>query len=105
VSVDHGDIQGIGRGDAPDLSPDGMHIAFNGQYGDIYVMDIRGKNKIQIAPSDSFSPHWSPDGTFIAFQKFINGKQTIWVVSKDGGWEKELVENEGWNNNEISWSK
>ena len=112
VSIDTGEIQRIGEGYAADLSPDGTQIVFSGNEMGINVMDMDGQNVNQIISPISLSPHWYPDGKFIAYTSHnANGEPTIWMVSKDGSLKKELVKfasdlfEHSWPNFEISWSK
>jgi len=58
---------------APDVSPDGSHIAFHAywksMYPQIYVMTSEGSNIEQITAGilGASTPKWSPDGSMLAF--------------------------------------
>jgi Tol biopolymer transport system component len=76
---------------APDLSPDGMQIAFSSNRNgslDIFVMDADGGDPRKIIDSglDDYSPDWSPDGSQIAFfaADWPSIRQDIFTVNADG---------------------
>lgn len=105
-------------------SPDGKWLAFSGAEsteddGDIYIMEINGKNKIKIAstPNNDLSPIWSPDGKNIAFisgpnygSKILDveyvktkGNSDIYIVNIDSKKQIRLTDNPT-NDLGISWS-
>jgi len=78
------------EGASPAWSPLGDKIAYasniNGNW-DIWIMDSKGGNQIQLtsSPSDEIEPTWSPDGKSIAFASNQSGNWDIWVIGVEGG--------------------
>lgn len=76
------------RGIAPgDWSPDGTALAV-ARFGDIYVLDPSGKtrSRLTFTRGQSHDPAFSPDGKWVAYERFDVGPYAqIWVVSVDGG--------------------
>ena len=76
-------------------SPDGQHLAFtstrSGRW-EVFVIDLATRAVTQLTGGDentaSASPDWSPDGTRIAFERFIRRPgivpKTIYVMAADG---------------------
>lgn len=61
--------------------------------GDIWVSDQNGQNvkRITSTPAVESNPHFSPDGSMIAFSSNRAGTTAVYVVSKDGGMPKRLT--------------
>lgn len=61
---------GPGSGPAVTWSPDGRHLAFSTNEGDLYVVGVDGSDLRLIGDRHQrrFEPAWSPDGTLIAFR-------------------------------------
>lgn len=76
----------------PSLSPDGALLAF-GYAGDIWVVPTIGGNalRLTIHPAYEHSPHFSPDGRWIAFSGGRSGDDDIFVVAADGGTPRQLT--------------
>jgi Tol biopolymer transport system component len=106
---------------APDWSPDGSQLVFNGDVGgeeifvgyqsDIFVMDADGTNRVNITNSEyeEHSPAWSPDGETIIFTavRFVEGAHNNWdivAVNNDGSGEINLTESPGRQDEQPSWS-
>lgn len=65
---------------SPDWSPDGKRIVF-GADRDIFVMDVRGANRINLTQSPRalhLTPNWSPDGRKIAYS--TSPKPGLWFA-------------------------
>jgi TolB protein len=82
----------------PRVSPDGQKIAFvdfrGGANQDIWVMDMDGKNLIQLTADRAvdWGPSWFPDSDQIAFQSNRQNKDRIWSVSIGSKREKLLFD-------------
>jgi Tol biopolymer transport system component len=69
----------------PSWSPDELSLAFGGapwaetdHTGGIFILDLKTNQVSKIANSERlFSPHWSPDGRYIAVQRPDNLKQLL----------------------------
>ncbi|MBS0361034.1 MAG: S9 family peptidase [Proteobacteria bacterium] len=93
--------------DGFDISPDGRTVAFAAQRdpdlisahtSELYTVALADSavKKIVEAPGPNVDPHWSPDGTQIAFRAspgakyFFYANQKVAVVGRDGGPVKVL---------------
>jgi Tol biopolymer transport system component len=96
------------------VSPDGMKIVFRGSTStpafawdmsstpkslnsEIFVMDIDGKNVVNISNSASFDgwPYWSPDSRKVVFASNRSGKPNsgqLYVCSADGSELQQLTD-------------
>ena len=73
---------------APELSPDGSRIVFQGEHGgvpQIYVMDGDGSNVQRLTNLDlgAVQPTWSPDGRRIAFAG-ADSNADVFTMDADG---------------------
>ncbi len=93
----------------PSWSPDGTSLAFGAlpyfepdNVGGVFILDLN-TNQISKLPGSEqlFSPHWSPDGRYIAAQTNDSMKQLLWDV-KGQKWQ---VLTSGFNIGYPSWSR
>jgi Tol biopolymer transport system component len=71
----------------PVWSPDGKAIAIaNGSALEVVAAD-GSETPPQVVfnqPGDNVDPSWSHDGTTIAFERFADGRWSVWLVAPDG---------------------
>lgn len=94
-------------------SPDGQTILFCACDDEIegelnvpfYLMDQDGKNirQIDVTPSRSYPPFWSPDGNHIAFMNATKTEGMLYIIRKDGT-GKRLLASVGHTFGPIQWS-
>jgi TolB protein len=91
------------------VSPDGRKIAYASNLRgsmDIWVRPLDGGSPMPLTtlPGDEFGPHWSPDGTEIAFYGDLSAEEgAVWVVSAQGGNPVLLTSGREFNNT-VRWS-
>ncbi len=80
----------VGRDFDPDVSPDGVVLAFastaHSENPDIFLKAVDGFAVTQITsdPADDIQPRFSPDGERLAFCSNRGGNWDIWIVARDG---------------------
>lgn len=76
----------------PAPSPDGQNIAFS-YGGDIWRVPTAGGQawRLTAHPAYEHSPHWSPDGRWIAFSAQREGDDDVYIVSAEGGAVRRLT--------------
>ena len=90
---------------SPQISPDGKKIVFVSDRAGIsglWISDLDGSNLLALGVEGG-SPRFSPDSKFIAFGSLIDGKDTISIVSVDGGQPRRFVGDSA-DNMLPSWS-
>lgn len=100
----------------PAVSPDGSQVLFINRIGPeddfnspfLYVMNADGTNLVQLPPANSSSlgpPVWSPDGSQIAFDGWLDDNGfDIWVMDADGTGLRNLTETPDIGEGYPSWS-
>jgi WD40 repeat protein/helix-turn-helix protein len=81
------------------ISPDGKRIAFsslspNQDNLDLYVRSAGAGKAVRLTqhPAPDHHPAWSPDGSWIAFLRDVNGlERAILLIPASGGDERELA--------------
>ncbi len=73
----------------PAVSPDGSRVAFSSNRGggwELYLLDLATGSTRQLTQTAGFeaSPTWSPDGVWIAFERYAGDDLDIWVLRVDG---------------------
>jgi eukaryotic-like serine/threonine-protein kinase len=84
----------------PDVSPDGKTLAYQlirGTTGATLLNSVLmakpltgGGADSQLAP-DGFDAQWSPDGKQLAYMRYVNGTNDLWMVHAAGGDAKVLT--------------
>jgi TolB protein len=79
-------------------SPDGSHIAVDVatlamRERDIWIVPVDGSPAVQLTdnPGEDANPHWSPDGSTIAFMSDRGGNWDIWVIPAEGGTARQVT--------------
>jgi TolB protein len=72
----------------PSPSPDGTKIAFSSNrngFWDLYLLDLSSGEVTQLTDTPEYegAPTWSPDGSFMAFESYLNENLEIIVGSAD----------------------
>jgi len=85
----------IGDKSCPVFSPDGKHIAFVKNSGELWVMDLHGAGQRRLASGKSVTyPRWSLDGKSILFTSVddpYHGDSSIWELDFSSGKIREVV--------------
>ena len=93
----------------PAWSPDGSEVAVAaGSAIDVVPTDGSGAQPQVVfnQPGDNVNPSWSHDGTTLAFERFADGRWSVWLVAPDGTNAREAAFSSGSsaNNRFPQWS-
>ncbi len=88
------------------LSPDGTYLVYHSPAtgkGDLYRMDIEGKNVRQLttAPDYESAPSFSPDGRWILFCRETNYCGHIWKMASDGSAKTQVTFGSDYDTNPL----
>ncbi len=94
---------------APDWSPDGKKIVFtkirSERETSYSVVIVDCQTGLETELTDGLFPKFSPDGKKICFQRGIeDGRQSIWIINRDGSMETEVVYSPVFSAITPSWS-
>ncbi len=99
-----------------DWSRDGTRLAFTttcgpnctaagDPYNGIHVVDlVRGTDRLVVPGNGAGELAWSPDGTRIAYVKYQEHTQRIFVMNEDGSGQKPVIPSTGSGVGSLSWS-
>ncbi len=81
------------------VSPDSQFVALEDSESgsrQIWLIEIKSKNKVQLTSGqECFSPTWSPDSRWIAFDRGGGENADIWKISTDGSVLEPVVQHPG----------
>jgi TolB protein len=116
LAPDGGSVANLTPGipsDDPSWSPDGTRIAFDSQRSvgsiEIFTANADGSDQRQTTHGavayDTFdtTPHWSPRGDEIEFERRTNQEVELWIVHPDGSDQRQLTF-DGGDKESVSWS-
>lgn len=88
-----------------DVSPDGKTIVFD-LVGDLYTMPFAGGEAKKITSGMGFNsqPHFSPDGSKIAFVSDQGGAENVWIANPDGTGAIQLSQDEQSEFSSPTWT-
>jgi Tol biopolymer transport system component/predicted Ser/Thr protein kinase len=85
----------------PDVSPDGLALAFQSKdetggvgkilSSKIMTKQLAARGQLSQIADDGYDPRWSPDGKRIAFLRGQGEQRNIWIVNAAGGDERQLT--------------
>ena len=99
VKPDGSDLQILGEGHDPALSPDGRFICYTGHSPEggvtVYVMDWNGENKRRVVQATSrvgaTFPNWSPDSKQIVYSFPVSEALELFIINADGTGNRQLT--------------
>jgi Tol biopolymer transport system component len=96
----------VGAAAAADDDAGGAGTLVFAKSGDIWAMHADGSGLTQLTtdPGVDRKPHWSPDGTQIAFASNRTGNFEIWVMNSDGSNEHQITHDAPENARDPSWT-
>jgi dipeptidyl aminopeptidase/acylaminoacyl peptidase len=97
------DILAMDRISDPQVSPDGLHVAFvvrktdleaNRGRTDLWLVstDGTGLRRLTSHPDADSNPRWSPDGRTLWFLSSRSGSSQVWKIAPDGGEAQQVTE-------------
>lgn len=92
IRPDGQDLQILGEGHDPTLSPDGKYITYTGHPPEggvtVYVMDWNGANRRRVVTGASRMgatfPNWSPDGKSIIYSWPVDNALELFIIDASG---------------------
>lgn len=57
----------------------------------VYVMGLDEDSPRQIANIAAYGPAWSPDGHWVAFSHYVDGRHELWALTDDGAHARRLL--------------
>jgi len=98
---------GEGERRSPAVSPDGSEIAFDSSDSNLDIVDIPvsgGLLRPLLATSrNELFPAWSPKSSMFAYVTDRSGRKEIWLKSTAEGWERPLVTQHDFPEDETLW--
>ena len=110
ITLSSGASRRIGPGEESSAgwSPDSKRLAFSGHWNNgLYVVDLRsGRKRTLLGSSQTWTPTWSRDGTWIAFTRQIGyGPIELYAVHPDGSGLKRLTGYAPQSPGGLEWSR
>lgn len=99
IKPDGSDLQMLGEGHDPTISPDGKLICYTGHPPEggvtVYVMNWDGSEKRRVIPDTSkfgaTFPNWSPDSMQIVYSFPVEQALELFIVNVDGSGNHQLT--------------
>jgi TolB protein len=93
----------------PAISPDGMKLAFASnreRQWDLYVMDLVSGEVVQLTDTPEYesAPSWSPDGTWLVYEAYLDTNLEIFIRQFDGSGEPIRLTNHPGADYSPTWS-
>lgn len=100
IKPDGSDLQMLGEGHDPTLSPDGKRICYTGHPPEggvtVYVMNWDGSGKQRVVQTTSkvgaTFPNWSPDSQSIVYSFPVGEALELFIIKADGSGHRQLTQ-------------